>query len=141
MKIEAVTVCIDYSDHLVECITNRQYIDRWMIVTHPRDRKTIEICKKHGIEYTESERIYDNGSFFAKGKAINDGLECLDKDGWLLHIDADQRLPSNFTTTLTETNLNPECIYGARRQYNQTIRTEINPATEEEHQRPLVGFF
>ena len=141
VKIEAVTVCVDYSDHLSECIDNHQYVHDWIIVTHHRDHRTIKLCETSGIRYILSERIYQNGAYFAKGRAINDGLKCLDRDEWLLHIDADQKLPGSFTDILNKSELNRDCIYGAKRQHNDIVRTEINPATEEEHQRPLVGFF
>ena len=141
MKIEAVTVCIDYSDCLSRCIQNKDYVDEWIIVTHHRDDRTIQLCIDNDIRYIESERIYNNGAYFAKGKAINEGLLRLAKDDWILHIDADQKLPSNFRDIISTQDMDKECIYGAARQYDGKLRVEINPSTGEVHQRPLVGFF
>ena len=83
MKIEAVTVCIDYSHYLSKVISNKDKIDRWVIVTHESDKDTIQLCVDNDIEYVCSKKIFKNAKF-AKGRAINEGLEILHKKDWIL---------------------------------------------------------
>ena len=76
MKLEAVTVCIDFSNQLEKCISNKHLFDRWVIATHETDHDTIQLCKKHNIEYVCSNRVFDQAQF-AKGRAINDALSLI----------------------------------------------------------------
>jgi hypothetical protein len=114
MKIEAVTVCVDYSHYLKQVISNKNKLDRWVIVTHKSDKDTIKLCKKENIEFVLSKKIFKNAKF-AKGKAINEGLDILEKKDWILHLDADQLLPENFRDELNSINLNKKNLYGSYR--------------------------
>ena len=114
MKIEAVTVCVDYSQYLKKIISNKNKLDRWVIVTHKSDKDTIKLCKKENIEFVLSKKIFKNAKF-AKGKAINEGLNVLEKKDWILHLDADQLLPENFRDELNSINLNKKNLYGSYR--------------------------
>ena len=42
MKIEAVTVCVDFADKLKQVISNKNKLDRWVIATHTSDNDTIQ---------------------------------------------------------------------------------------------------
>ncbi len=141
MKIEAVTVCVDYSDHLKCCLDNREKLDRWLIITYSKDINTIKLCEDEGLEYITTDVFYDNGAHFAKGRAINVGLELIQPTDWILQLDADQRLPDNFLEIADETKLDSTCIYGAARAHKGVKRVEINHLTGEVHRRPLIGFF
>ena len=115
MKIEAVTVCIDFSDKLEKVISNKSKLDRWIIVTHESDLDTIKLCQKNDIEFVCSKRVFDDASF-AKGCAINDGLALLNKTDWLLHIDADQKLPEDFTKNVNKHCDDKQMLYGCFRK-------------------------
>lgn len=115
MKIEAVTVCIDFADKLKQVISNKNKLDRWVIATHTSDNDTINLCIENNIEYICSDRVFDNASF-AKGRAINDALEILDKDDWLLHLDADQLLPKNFRDIIVSECNDTTKLYGCKRE-------------------------
>lgn len=115
MKIEAVTVCIDFADKLEKIISNKSKLDRWIIVTHESDLDTIKLCQKNDIEFVCSKRVFDDASF-AKGRAINDGLALLNKTDWLLHIDADQKLPDDFTQIISTECNNKNLLYGCYRK-------------------------
>jgi hypothetical protein len=95
LEIHAVTVCVNYSHLLKYTIeANRHFFKRWVIVTHKKDLDTIELCKKHNLEYILSKTLYMR-QFFKSG-AINEGIEYLGDAEWILHIDADIVLPQNF---------------------------------------------
>ena len=136
-KIEAVTVCVNYAESLREVISNKLHFDRWVIVTTSYDTETQSVCEEHGLECVISDRIHEGGEYIfthsglktssglkpgekvllesaplAKGKAINDGLVVCDKTDWLIHLDADIKLPDNFGNKLRKTLLDKESLYG-----------------------------
>jgi cellulose synthase/poly-beta-1,6-N-acetylglucosamine synthase-like glycosyltransferase len=123
MKLEAVTVCIDFSKQLEKCVSNKHLFDRWVIATHETDHDTIQLCKKHNIEYVCSNRVFDKAQF-AKGRAINDALKICDKADWLVHLDADVKLPSNFKQIAQKYCDNKSALYGMPRQtHNKVLST------------------
>lgn len=95
IDIHAITVCVNYS-HLLKytVISNKHFFKRWVIVTHETDSDTIELCKKHNLEYIFSKSIY-NRTFFKSG-AINEAIDYFGDVDWILHIDADVVLPQNL---------------------------------------------
>ena len=100
IDINAVTVCVNFSHYLKHCISNKKYFKRWVIVTHEDDTDTIELCKKHDLEYILSKKIYER--VFNKGAAINEGFDYLGKDKeWYCHIDADILLHDNFASSFS----------------------------------------
>ena len=50
MKVDAITVSIDYSDYLEQIVSNRDKFFRWLIVTHQSDKKTIDILNEKGCK-------------------------------------------------------------------------------------------
>lgn len=98
IDIHAITVCVNYSHLFKFCIPNKRFFKRWLIVTVEEDFDTIELCKKHNLEYIFSKNLYKRQ--FSKGAAINEGFDHLGyKQDWYLHIDADVLLPDNFGDT------------------------------------------
>ncbi len=116
IKIEAVTVCVDYGDYLEQIAPhNRRLLDRWVVVTKPSDWRTREVCSKHSIECVLSNDFYRDGNPFAKSRGINAGLRQLTGDGYLLHNDADICLPFDLHECLKDANIQPGNIYGCNR--------------------------
>lgn len=116
MRLEAVIVCKDYSDFLEETLPrNLQHLDHVVVVTHPDDKRTISLCKKHGIGLVKTEVMHHGGAPFNKGRAIRLGMSHLCHDGWLIHMDADTLLPDRFRNALQQSHLQKDCIYGADR--------------------------
>ena len=115
MHIDAITVSIDYSDYLERIVDNKNKFNRWLIITHWSDKKTIEICKKYELEYIFSKEIYSNGSCFAKSKAINEGIRHLNPTDWLCVIDSDSLLPNDFNEIIHQYVHDKETIYGCKR--------------------------
>lgn len=115
MRIDAITVSIDYSDYLDEIASNNSVLDRWLIVTHEQDIKTIRVCKKHKLEYIFSDKVFGNDVFFAKSRAINEGLQHMKPRGWILYMDSDTLLPHNFRKMIDSLDLDKHTIYGVDR--------------------------
>ena len=114
--LEAVTVCVNYADFLAETIpSNRPHFDRWIIVTSPDDRATLDLCHDHNLEVVTTRDFCRGGEPFNKGRAIERGLAMLGHHDWLLHLDADIALPGDFRGSLDDADLDPDCIYGVDR--------------------------
>lgn len=115
MQIEAVTVCHNYDDFLQETIPyNLSMFDRWLIVTHPDDRRTRTLCRRFGLECITTEEGHAGGEF-AKGRMIERGLQHLRAEGWRVHLDADIALPRHFRTLLELADLQADCVHGCDR--------------------------
>lgn len=113
--IEAVSVCHNYSDFLEVVIPyNLPMFDRWLIVTHPSDTGTREVCRKFGLECLLTEEGNEAGEF-AKGRMVERGLQHLSASGWRLHIDSDIVLPRHFRKLLEVARLQTSHVYGADR--------------------------
>lgn len=115
MKIEAVVVCVQYADFLEATLPlNRPHVDRLVVVTKPDDQETKDVCAKYDTECLTTHAFGPDGQF-CKGAGINVGLSHLDRDGWVLHLDADMVLPIHARQLLEQRDLDPECIYGGDR--------------------------
>jgi hypothetical protein len=116
MKIEAVVVCVNYSDFLAHTISkNVELVDRLVVVSHTDDKLTHRLCDKFSVDCIKTEVFNDDGDRFNKGRAINLGLSNLRHDGWMLHLDADILLPHRFRHCLQMAKLDKRCLYGADR--------------------------
>jgi hypothetical protein len=129
MKLEAITICVNYSDYLERIIPyNINYFDKWVIVTTYEDEDTLRICNKHDIWCVRTNAFNDPGETrdnsenkFNKGSAINKGLKHLDKDGWVIHFDADIIIPFDIKKKLKD--LNKEYLYGCYRYRCPDMKT------------------
>lgn len=116
MNIEAVIVCTKYSDFLEHTLPqNIQQLDDIVVVTTPDDDATKKLCGKYSIQCVETTVFYDEGDTFNKARGINLGLSYLRKKDWLLHLDADILLCSDFRRMLTGAKLDTKNIYGSDR--------------------------
>jgi hypothetical protein len=116
VKIEAVSVCVGYSDFLREAIPyNLPHLDRWLIVTDSRDQATREVCRQHNLEFLATDDFYRGKARLDKARGIERGLQLLAHDDWVLHLDADIVLPQHTRHTLREAQLDRQTIYGCDR--------------------------
>lgn len=111
-KIQALTVSVNYADFLACIVRNAKHFDSWLVVTEEGDDDTIAVCKQHGIDYMFSKRLREDGAIFHKAAALNEGLETLDQDAWVIVLDSDILLPGDFRNRLDRQELDPECLYG-----------------------------
>lgn len=116
LRLEAVIVCKDYGDYLAHTLPeNLQHFDECIVVTHPDDWETKNVCAKNSVECIVTTDFHKFGHRFNKGRAINLGLGHCSYDGNLIHMDADIVLPHRFRNMLHRAELNDQCIYGADR--------------------------
>lgn len=118
MKIEAVMVCVNYSDFLSHTLPyNKQHFDRMVVVTDLNDERTKKLCEYHNVECVQTNEFYANSDIINKGRGINEGLKRLSKDAWIVHLDADIFLPPLTREILQniEGDLDKNGIYGIDR--------------------------
>ncbi len=136
MKIDALTICVDYADFLAHCIPhNRHLFHRYVVVTTPHDRRTRDLCEHYYVDCLTSDCFYDDGDVFSKSSGINMALAHLDSRDWVLHLDADIVLPPRTRMILDGLTLDPTCIYGVDRIMcpNHAAWMEYMSAPEVQH--------
>lgn len=115
MKLQAVTVSVNYSDFLVHSLkANKKLFDKWVIVTDTKDNKTKELCDSHGVVCIQTDVFYKNARF-NKYAGINEGLKHIDKDAWVVFLDSDIILQSDTPRVLRELHLDITRLYGIDR--------------------------
>jgi hypothetical protein len=119
MKLQVVTVSVNYSDFLKYTIEeNYKLFDKWIIVTDTKDVETKQLCDRYsdkGVVCIQTDVFYKNGAKFKKYAAINEGLELVDEDAWVLFLDSDIALHEQTRYILEKLNLDETCIYGMDR--------------------------
>lgn len=131
-KVECVIVCVNYSDFLAHTLPhNKQYFNKIVVVTDCHDFRTKKLCDFYNVHCIQTDVFYSNGDKFNKAKGINKGLEVLDKDAWIVHLDADIWLPSLTRSILENACLREDHVYGIDRMmcpsYNHWIDFLENP--------------
>lgn len=146
MVLEAVTICVNYSDYLsIVLPRNKPLFDKWIIVTSPQDVKTRDLCLSHGLTPVITDVMYQKDYVFDKGACINVGFNHLTQPDWVVHVDADIVLPPNLHQAMAETSLTPENIYSMPRRYIPTQedweKYLLNPLPPPSHGTPHLGYF
>lgn len=148
-RIDVVTVCVNYADYLRYTIGNSKLFNSYRVATVAEDTETIELCKKHNVQYVISDRMIEGGKFW-KGRGINDALDTIEDKQWILHVDADTLLLPNIKNYLDDTPLCPACIYGLKGRYKILNVAELKEFVEQkkvvtveelENVDMLAGFF
>jgi vacuolar-type H+-ATPase subunit F/Vma7 len=120
VKINGITVCVNYSDILAITLPhNLKHFDRIVVITDSQDTKTMDLCNKYpNVELYITDSFYDNGAKFNKGKAMEEGLDYMGREGWICIFDADILMPNNMDLSIVkEGNL-----YGPRRRIVEDIQ-------------------
>jgi len=136
MKIEAVTVCMNYGDFLAYSMPlNKPHFDNWIIITTPEDKYTQDICNYYGVKFITSYSAKLYAGEFHKGECVTEGIAELEKSDWVTLIDADTILQPNFRQTMEILNLGDEldksCLYTIDR-----VRFETFEEWMEFHSHP-----
>lgn len=124
MKLEAIIVCVNYSDFLAWTLPfSRQQFDNIIIITDKNDAKTQALCEYWHIKCIRTEINKDEG--FPKGKLINIGLENLIYNDWVVHQDADLYLPPHFRRLFENITKDAQSIYTMDRMMCQSYKEWI----------------
>lgn len=116
MKISAVITCVNYADTLAHTLMmNRGLFDEVLILTSPEDKTTMKVCDYWRVKYHATDAFQSRWGNFCKGSAINEGLEHISLDDWVVHLDADIALAPNTREVLERANLDKTHIYGTDR--------------------------
>jgi len=117
MKIEAVVVCRDYADFLHYTLPwTKQAVDNLVIVTSEEDEETQRVCEFHDVRCLVTDAFEKYRGELNKGAAINEGLSTLDRNDWLLILDADILIPPHVRPFLESSALNTKSLYGVDRR-------------------------
>lgn len=116
MYLEAITVCVNYSDFLSQTLPhNKDQFDNLIVITDTKDNETKELCETYGVKCLQTDIFYKNNCKFNKGAAINYGLSQLEKKDWVVHLDADIYLPPLTRSILENIPLESQKLYGVDR--------------------------
>jgi hypothetical protein len=131
--INAITVCVEYADLLALTLPWNQFFwSRIVVVTSPEDEQTIELCRKFAAEGLQvhchqTNAFYARKAKFNKWAALEEGLDVLGRDGWILIHDADIAIqPCNHP-------FQPQIgrLYTPIRHVMKDISKGVIPATNE----------
>lgn len=137
MKIEAVTVCVNYSDFLVYTLPSiKNQFDRLVVVTDTKDVETKKLCDISKVDCVQTDSFYEEGHSFNKGKGINEGLKRLSLDGWVVHLDSDIYVPPQTRSILRNLPLQKNKIYGVDRLMCPGYKEWINFTRNKKHIYP-----
>lgn len=118
MKLEYVTVCVNYLDFFkisYEKNLAAGIFDHFIVITDSKDQVTYDFCIKNNITVVRTDIFYKNGAVFNKGAAINEGFKVLKYKDWVAFMDADTFVPLDFKTRVDFNKLNKEFMYGCER--------------------------
>jgi len=106
--MNAIIVCVDYWDYLgVTLPINRHHFNKVVIVTNGRDGKTVDVANQNDCYVHRTDSFYDDGAFFNKWKALEEGLDIVraDFDKELCIMDADVVWPKEAPIKIQIGNL------------------------------------
>ena len=116
MKLQAVTVCVNYADFFEQTgEANRGIFDKFVVVTDCKDTEVTALCERFGHVCVKTDAFYENGASFNKYAGINEGLKLIEEDAWVCFIDSDIVLQKDTKRVLEKLNLDPAKLYGIDR--------------------------
>lgn len=92
--VKAICISVQYGDILEMTLpTHKFFCESTLVVTAPGDTKTIEVAEANGAQVHITDAFYRRGAKFNKWASLEEGLDLIGRDGWLLLIDADIVIP------------------------------------------------
>lgn len=141
-KLECVITAVKHSDILAHTLPlNRHHFDNLIIVTAPEDEETVRLCDYWGVKYHATDCFQSRWKHFCKGSGINEGLGKLDRDGWILHLDADIVLPPHYRKEIANMDLDTSMIYGVDRYMVPSYKAWQQFIGKPDPHRTGNGFF
>ena len=116
-RLECVVICVNFSDVLAFTLpANKIHFDRMIVVSDLTDEATKNLCSHNHVELVQTDAFYAKDQAFNKANGINVGLQKLNPQAWVLHMDADIVLPPRTRELLSGVvALDPDCIHGIDR--------------------------
>lgn len=116
MKINALTVCVNYADLLALSIDRwRPHFDSLTIVTSLEDEATAAMAREHGCALHQTDAFTRDGATFNKGRAIEEARQRMPWQDWILFFDADIVPEREWFAKVSDGCCSPGTLYSARR--------------------------
>lgn len=138
-RISCVVVCVGLGDVLSKTLEkNCELFDEIAIVTTEEEAQALhdalpdKVFTAENVKLVTSNRCYEDGAAFNKGKMLNDGIAALHHPDWIVCTDADVFLHRRLREYLKTHVLNPGCLY-------YTDRFDIAPGQTEAAFDPSRG--
>jgi len=110
--LSAITVSVNYCDHLARILENRKHFDEWIIVTSHGDLETQRLCAEEGLKCLVTDVFHESGDSFNKAKGLNLAIDEANPANWIVSLDSDIFLPTDFRDRLDRENLDSDFLYG-----------------------------
>lgn len=97
MKVNAITVCVEFSDLLAVTLPrNAKHFKKVLVVSSHWDTPTAAVVRSvPNAELFTTNAFYRGGAAMNKGAAMEEGLDVLGRAGWMCILDADILLPAS----------------------------------------------
>lgn len=97
-NVRAITTCAGYDDLLALVLPrNARHFDRVLVATTPDDKQTqAVVARVENATCFCTDAFYHEGANFRKGLAVEEGLDALGRDGWIVIFDADVLMPDKM---------------------------------------------
>lgn len=119
-NVIVVVVAVNYTDKLrITLERNKGFFSKYIVITSPNDKSTIDICKRFGVTCCIFHKFYASGAKFNKSGAIHDLQQILHTvfpEHWIMLLDADIILPPNIEELLLRSPLDRNVLYSLPRK-------------------------
>jgi hypothetical protein len=140
----AIIVCVNFADKLkVSLASNTGLLNKIYVVTDPLDKPTLEVCKQYtNVSVILCSDAYKNNAKFNKSGLIKYAQVTIipnHREDWIIIIDADTILPSNFWSETIKGRFIEDTVYLLKRKIYKSIE-DVKTDTYSEIQHGC-GFF
>lgn len=114
LPIKGIVICVGYDDLLkITLPLNARHFTEVVVVSDLKDDKTRAIIDQvPNVRLHRTDIFYNKGARFNKGAAMEEGLDILGRNGWIIIWDADILFPN----VLEFPTLSRDTLYGAPRR-------------------------
>lgn len=136
IAFKGIVICVNYDDLLqITLPRNMRHMTECVVVTSHEDKRTINLASDvPSVRTFCTDAFYRQGAKFNKGWAMEEGLDVLGRDGWILIWDADIILPENMNFG----ELDKETLYGCPRKILKDVKQYV-PGMSWLNQVPTQG--
>ena len=128
-KLDVIIVSVNYNDFLLISLENNSKIfENITVVTSTSDFMCQKICENFEVKCLVTDIMYEDGDFFNKGKAINEGLKSISDPDYILLLDADILIMDHIDIDCLEEDIlytSDRCIVPDYDYYQKYISGDI----------------